>query len=194
MKYRLDLDWHEEQCVCLDKPNEGDSDDNLVEVPDDLLARREAAWKELSICERELRKLYDEHEQKQEEIRRNKEEAKWIAEWKAGEPQREADRQERKKWEELKNHFKGEIRTAQGEKGVLDSNDIALLLHGLDYNTKERNLMQSLIANAQKLEKNFAQFGATPEAIAKREERRKKREAALKEFTPILDGGVVLDA
>lgn len=185
MKYRLDLDWHEEQYIFL-RFGVDASTGVTVEVPDELVARREAAWKELDECDRQLRALY----QEQLKAERAIEDAKDEAEWKAGAAQHEADRLERNRWDELKRHFKGEIRLAQGEKGVLDETDIGLLLHGLAVNSRERNLMKSLIANARRMEQNFAICGKTPEAVAIREQRKQKRLAALQESITKDDKGV----
>jgi len=168
MKFLLRLDWHEDECVILGCPRDGTSEEDLTEVPDDLIARRNAAWIELEECESELRKLYDKD-------KGDREGARLIAERKALEI-------DRKQTKDLKDSFYKKIRAAKGEKGVLDLGDIEALLHGLDYGTKERNLMQSLISNTKKVERNFVEFGATPEAIAKREERQQKRDRLKKEL------------
>lgn len=184
MKCKLELDWHEEEYIFL-RFGVDVSAGATVEVPDDLVARRDAAWKELSECERLLRELYHKQLQLEKEAR----EAAEYAEWKANAPQREALQREAAEWEKLKLRMKDQIRIAMDTNGLTDTT-VELLLHDLDYGSKERHLMINLINVAKKQKMNSAIHAWTPEAIAKREERRKKREAALLESTPAVDGVV----
>lgn len=180
MKYKLDLDWHEEEYVYL-RFGVDVSDGVMVEVPDELVARREAAWKELAECDRQLRVLYQQQLQAEQAIQ----DAKDEAEWKAGAPARkaieEAKRLETQKWEELKQAFKERISRMEAMLGLNDETTSMLLMELPTQ--KERSLMLNLIGNAKKINKNRAIHAFTPEAIAKREERQKKRAAALQEST-----------